>query len=259
MRTETDAPLALFLFAHQDDEFGVFARIEQERRAGRHVCCIYVTDGAATADPDRRDAESRAVLKQLGVEPQAILYAGRQLGIGDGELHRHPRRLADWLGGFLDAHPTLETFFVPAWEGGHPDHDLLHAIAVELLAARGLLAGVWQYPLYNGRNCRGLLFRLQSPLPENGHVHREPVAWRDRLRYLRLCLAYPSQWRTWIGLFPFVCLHYLRGGAQQLQHVDPARLAHPPHVRPLYYERRAFLDWPTLRAAIDTLGLPTRH
>lgn len=245
--------MALFLFAHQDDEFGVFARIEHERRAGRRVCCIYVTDGAATASSDRRDAESRAVLLQLGVGPEDILFVGRQLHIGDGELHRHTDVLADWLNHFLDAHPTLETYFVPAWEGGHPDHDLLHAIAVELLAARGRLAGVWQYPLYNGRNCAGPLFRLQSPLPENGPVNRQAVSWRDRLRYVRLCLAYPSQWQTWIGLFPFVCLHYLCGGAQQLQRVDPARLAQPPHTRPLYYERRGFLDWPTLSAAFEAL------
>lgn len=253
MPTDTDAPVALFLFAHQDDEFGVFARIEYERRAGRRVCCVYVTDGAATADPERRDAESRAVLQQLGVGLQDILFVGRQLGIVDGKLHLHVGVLADWLHCFLNAHPTLETYFVPAWEGGHPDHDLLHAVAVELLAARGRLPGVWQYPLYNGRNCAGPLFRLQSPLPENGPVDRQAVGWHDRLRYVRLCLAYPSQWRTWIGLFPFVCLHYLGGGAQQLQRVDRARLAQPPHARPLYYERRAFLNWPTLRAALKSL------
>lgn len=255
MLTDVGAPVALFLFAHQDDEFGVFARIEQELRAGRRVSCVFVTDGAATANPDRRDAESRAVLQQLGVPTHNILFVGRQLAIGDGQLHRHTEVLADWLSRFLDAHPTFDSYFVPAWEGGHPDHDLLHAVAVELLVARGDLAKVWQYPLYNGRNCPGPLFRLQSPLPENGPVNRQAIGWYDRLRYIRLCLAYPSQWRTWVGLFPFVCLHYLCSGVQQLQHVDRARLTQPPHARPLYYERRAFLDWPTLRAALE----PLRH
>ena len=259
MLTDTGAPVALFLFAHQDDEFGVFARIEQERRAGRQVRCVYVTDGAATADPDSRDAESRAVLRQLGVQADDILFLGRQLGIGDGQLHRHVGVLADWLNRFLDTHPMPEVCFAPAWEGGHPDHDLLHAVAVELMAIRGRIADVWQYPLYNGRNCIGPLFRLQSPLPENGPVDRQAIGWRDRLRYVRLCLAYPSQWRTWIGLFPFVCLHYLRGGAQQLQRVDRERLAQPPHARPLYYERRAFLDWPTLQAALQSLRGDASH
>ncbi len=256
MLTDSNTPVALFLFAHQDDEFGIFARIEQERLAGRRVCCVYITDGAATAGPDRRDAESQAVLRRLGVAPQDILFVGRQLGISDGRLHLRAGVLADWLGAFLDAHPAIEVCFVPAWEGGHPDHDLLHGIAVQLLAARGRLAMVWQYPLYNGCGCPGPLFRVLSPLPENGPVEQQPISGHNRLRYLRLCLSYPSQWRTWIGLFPFVCLRYLCGGTQQLQPVDSARLTEPPHAGRLYYERRAFLDWPTLRAALAALQPP---
>lgn len=254
MLTNAYAPVALFLFAHQDDEFGVFAQIEQELRAGVRVRCVYVTDGAATANPDLRDAESRAVLQKLGVSSDDILFLGQHLGIGDGQLYRHVGRFADWLNGFLNAHPTLYACFVPAWEGGHPDHDLLHAIAVESLAIRGGLANIWQYPLYNGKNCLGPFFRLMSPLPENGSVIRSSIGWRNRIRYVRLCLAYPSQWRSWIGLFPLACLHYLYRGVQQLQPVDRARLAQPPHVQPLYYERRAFLDWPTLRTSLDQLN-----
>ena len=41
MRTENEplAPAALFLFAHQDDEFGIFQKIVDELHAGSHVCC----------------------------------------------------------------------------------------------------------------------------------------------------------------------------------------------------------------------------
>lgn len=251
MPTDPSAPIALFLFAHQDDEFGVFAQLEWERLAGRRVCCVYATDGAATTDPDRRDAESRAVLRQLGVAADDILFIGRQLGIGDGRLHLQVDVLASWLDAFLDAHAAIEAIFVPAWEGGHPDHDLLHAVAVKLLEARDRLQMVRQYPLYHGRGYPGPLFRVLSPLPENGPVERRTIGWRGRLRYLRLCLAYPSQWRTWVGIFPLVCLRYLCGGAQQLQRVDSARLAELPHPGRLYYERRAFLDWPTLYAALN--------
>jgi hypothetical protein len=254
MPIDAYAPVALFLFAHQDDEFGVFAQIEQELRAGRRVLCVYVTDGAATASPDRRDAESQAVLQKLGISSHEILFVGRKLRIGDGRLHHHVGAFADWLNSFVNLHPTIDICFVPAWEGGHPDHDLLHAIAVETLATRKETIKIWQYPLYNGWNCPGPFFRLLSPLPANGIVNRFPIRWRDRIRYVRFCLQYPSQWRTWIGLFPFVCLHYLFCGVQQLQHVDRKRLSQPPHARPLYYERRAFLEWPTLRAAFETLG-----
>ncbi len=255
MLIDKGAPLALFLFAHQDDEFGVFAQIELELREGRQVCCVYVTDGAATANEDRREAESQAVLQKLGVPTKNIHFVGRQLCIGDGQLHKSTNLLATWLYQFSDAHPALETCFVPAWEGGHPDHDLLHAVAVRLLGGRYGHVKIWQYPLYNGRNCYGPFFRLQSPLPENGSVDRKSIGLLDRLRYVGLCLSYPSQWRTWLGLFPFACFNYLFVGVQQLQSVDRLRLNQPPHVRPLYYERRAFLDWPTLRAAVESIDI----
>lgn len=246
-------PSSIFLMAHQDDEFGVFHQIEHELKAGRWVRCVYVTDGAATADSDRRDLESRAVLQTLGVATTDILFVGRQLSIGDGQLHQHVGVFADWLDGFFNDHSTLQSCFVPAWEGGHPDHDLLHAIAVELLTTRATSVTVRQYSLYNARNCKGPFFRVLSPLPENGPVEQQPIAWRDRLRYIRLCLSYPSQWKTWLGLFPFVGGHYLCHGVQRLQDVNRQRLDQPPHQQPLYYERRGFLDWPTMQKAIAEL------
>lgn len=240
------AGISLFLFAHQDDEFGVFAQIEQELRIGQRVCCIYVTDGASTANPDLRDAESRAALQKLGVFTDDIIFIGRELGIADGKLHHNISAFAAWLDHYVNSSLMLKTCFVPAWEGGHPDHDLVHAITVELLTMKDRSFRIWQYPLYNSRKCIGPFFRLMSPLPENGPINSFLIDWRDRIRYVRLCMAYPSQWRSWIGLFPFACFHYLCRGIQQLQHVNRARLLEPPHLRPLYYERRGFLDWSTL-------------
>lgn len=251
MHTEPSEPIALFLFAHQDDEFGVFFQLEQERQAGRRVCCVYITDGAATADPERRNTESRLVLQHLGVGVEDILFVGPKLGIGDGLLHLRIDVLSEWLNAFFNAHPSVDACFVPAWEGGHPDHDLLHAAAVQLLASR--LDIVRQYPLYHGKNCRGPLFCALSPLAENGLVERQTFGWRKRMRYARLCFAYPSQWRSWIGLLPFVGWHYLYKGTQQLQRVNDSRLTMPPHAGRLYYERRGFLDWPTLREALGRL------
>jgi len=244
---------SIFLMAHQDDEFGVFHQIESELAAGRWVRCIYVTDGAATADSDHRDRESRTVLQALGVEVNDILFVGRQLSIGDGQLHRHVGAFTGWLDSFLNDHPIIQACFVPAWEGGHPDHDMLHAIAVELLETRVDSPAVWQYPLYNGQNCFGPFFRVMSPLSSNGPIERQSIAWRDRFRYIRFCLSYPSQWRSWLGLFPFVGGHYLFRGAQYLQGTNRQRLEQPPHQRPLYYERRGFLDWPAMCLAIEQL------
>ena len=253
MLTESNAPVALFLFAHQDDEFGVFAQIEKELLLGRRVRCVYVTDGSATACPEVRDTESRLVLEKLGVHTDDIMFVGRQLRIKDGQLYQNIEAFEEWLNNFINLHPVLSVCFVPAWEGGHPDHDLVHAIAVKSFTQREWINRVWQYPLYNGRNCVGIFFRTLSPIPENGIVTQSSISWSNRFRYVLLCLSYPSQWRTWIGLFPFACMHYLWVGVQQLQFVDSTRILQPPHARPLYYERRNFLAWSTLRAAVEQL------
>ena len=244
-------PAALFLFAHQDDEFGVFERIAALRSQGVRVACAYLTDGqTASADAAVRNAESLAVLAALGVAPQDVVFAGQLLGIGDARLPLHLDPAARWIGQWIDSFGAIEALHVTAWEGGHHDHDALHALTVTLAAARGLLGRTWQFSLYQAQGLPGPLFRVLAPLAANGAPTTRRIGFGARLRYLRLCLSYPSQRNTWIGLFPFVLLHYLLRGVQQLQPVDPARLSQRPHAGALYYEKRNFFTWPQLNAAI---------
>ena len=63
----------LFLFAHQDDEFGVMHQIEQEVKAGASVYCAYATSGVGVyADPHQRNTESLQVLESLGVDTKKV-------------------------------------------------------------------------------------------------------------------------------------------------------------------------------------------
>ena len=133
--------------AHQDDEFGVFHQIRRESASGRNVYCIYATDGAASGTPDKRERESLAVLTRLGVSNHNIIFLGRQLSIGDNNLYCHANLLAKWLHDWVTVHADLRECFVPAWEGGHPDHDLLHAIVDLVLLARSDPPTVWHYPI----------------------------------------------------------------------------------------------------------------
>jgi hypothetical protein len=87
-----------------------------------------------------------------------------------------------------------------------------------------------------------------APLAANGDVTVLRYGMGKRLAYTLHCLRYASQWRTWIGLFPFVALHHLLRGRQSSQALDPARLATPPHAGPPLYERRGFYREADLRA-----------
>lgn len=259
MPTDTPAGAALFLFAHQDDEFGVYARIAQCRRRGQRVLCAYLTDGRTReADAATRNAESRAVLQQLGVAPEDIAFAGQELGIGDARLPLHLDQASAWIAAWIERAGAVDALHVPAWEGGHHDHDALHAAALVAAERRGLLPSTWQFPLYQAAGLPGPWFRVLAPLPGNGAVCARAIAWRERLNHLRLCLSYPSQRKTWLGLFPFVALHYLLRGVQSLQPVALERIASRPHTGTLYYEKRKFFTWEQMNEAISAWRAASR-
>ena len=237
-------PSALFLFAHQDDEFGVFQKILDEHRQGRRVFCAYLTDGVVAGKSSaRRNSEALAVLNNLGVKEEDIFFVGQELFIPDGSLLNHLQIASEWVASWLAINSMVMAIYLPAWEGGHHDHDALHAIGVVVAEASGRMDVLRQFPLYNRYKCGGPFFRVLHPIPMNGDIEVTNVPWTNRLRFLRYCLSYPSQTITWMGLFPFVLLHYVFYGTQALQAVSRERIRHRPHEGLLYYEKRQFCTW----------------
>lgn len=255
MPTDMTSPrVALFVFAHQDDEYGVFQALVDELHAGSTVYCAYLSDGSyGGCSPLQRNQESLKVLTDIGVAPVNIVFAGHEQGIADGALPEHVHTCAHWLRSWFAGFAGISAIYVPAWEGGHHDHDALHAAVVSVAESLGLMQYVWQFPLYNSMNCRGPLFRVFNPLADNGAVILREITLRNRVRFLRYCLSYPSQRRTWLGLFPFVLFHYLHSGTQQLQRASTLRLAARPHAGALYYEKRAFFSWSRMQTCIAAL------
>ncbi len=245
-------PVALFLFAHQDDEFGVFQKIIDERQKGRRVCCAYLTDGGfGDVSPERRNQESLNVLEQLGVKEQDVFFAGHFLSIPDGQLHLGLASAANWIDEWFTGFSQIVSVCVPAWEGGHHDHDVLHAITVSIAEAKAILGNVRQFSLYNGYGCASVLFKVLAPLSMNGAVEEIRIPWKNRLRFLRYCLCYPTQAMTWLGLFLFVAFHYLFNGKQQLQPVSLERISCRPHEGALFYEKRDFFTWEKMVVCLD--------
>lgn len=237
-------PLSLFLFAHQDDEFAVYQTIVDELENGHRVCCAYLTTGVKSGQSAQcRNDESVAVLTRIGVSSDDVYFVGETLGIHDGTLPDRLTTAVEWFIKWLSGHPLVHNVFVPAWEGGHQDHDALHALAVLGALQLGIVSRVAQFPLYNGYRCRGPLFRVLSPLDHNGAIHRKRIPLMNRIRFVRHCLRYRSQAKSWVGLFPFVLLHYLVNGTEATQPVLVDRILERPHDGALYYERRKFFTW----------------
>jgi len=246
----------LYLFAHPDDEFGVCGTLEAGCRGGRRAICAYLTDGGADHRlRDRRAQESRRVLRRLGVADADIHFPGIDEHFADGALHRAAAPALRAVERLIAAAGPLGAVYLPAWEGGHQDHDCAHAIGLLAGTRAGAKSRVRQFSLYHGAGLRGRWFRVMTPLPANGPAEVLRLTVEQRLRYAALCLSYPSQWRSWIGLFPFAAKRLLIDGWQGLQPVRMARLFQRPHEGALLYERRTEVRFGEVSAALaEVLG-----
>jgi LmbE family N-acetylglucosaminyl deacetylase len=255
-RGRGDAPArskrVLVVLAHQDDECAVSTRIEWERERGHAVTCVFLTDGAARGvDPALRDAESRRVLLGLGVPESEQIFLGSARRFPDGRLVCHLEPCLEALEEAL-AGRRFDRVYCQAYEGGHPDHDASHLIALALARPRGLLGRTWQFPVYNGYRRPWKLFRVQAPLP------REALRRGDRclpasvaLRHCLLWTHYRSQRRTWLGLAPEQIVRRGLLRREYLTQVRPQALRERPHRGRLLYEALMGFSYDDFRAAAE--------
>jgi len=231
----------LFLFAHQDDEYGVFPLLEQLVARGEQITVIYLTSGTLDGQPSaRRNRESGDVLARIGIATTDIYFAGADSNFPDGKLYQHVKDGVAAVLAFLDSMDAPTRIYAPAWEGGHQDHDAAHIIACYLASKFACLETSRQFPLYHGMGLPGIFWHTFLPIPSNGVVESFPIHWRQRFRCLRYGLRYRSQWSTWLGLYPMYVLYLLTRGRQYLQPFNLARLRQPPHEGACLYERRGF-------------------
>lgn len=250
MRTEPK-DIALFVLAHQDDEFFCLPFISRALAEGKHVKCVYLTNGGYGGQPiDRRITESLKVLQAVGIDAANVTFLGVQEKIPDGLLHLHAAQVFVALRSFCQRNRPSQ-MFVPAWEGGHQDHDVCHALALYVSISLGL-ARPKQFPLYHGNRSKPL-FRVMSYLTSNGNVEFVHIGLKQALRNLATAFAYPSQWKTWLGLLPFAAWKILFTRTYTLQPTDVSRLSYRPHEGQLLYERRGFCAFDSVAACIEEI------
>ena len=235
--------MKLFLFPHQDDESPVFHEIDQLTKNAEPLTIIFLTTGQASTEVcERRNRESLAVLDRLGVKKSQVHFLGSKVGAPDGQLHRHLEKLHLAITALMKDE-LIDGIYVPAWEGGHQDHDAAHMLGVALASQWKCLESSRQFPYYHGQGLKSIFFKTLSPLPGNGQPKTAYIAPRKRLQYLSMLLLYKSQVKALVGLGPFIVLHYLFYGTQVLQGLSVARMGEKPHQGPMLYERRAFCSF----------------
>jgi N-acetylglucosamine malate deacetylase 1 len=210
-------------------------RITFELSRGSDVHCAYLTDGAFHVSSSIRNAESLTVLTSLGVPAEQVYFIGSTIPIRDGALvYRMDQALAHLTTALSKV--AVSSVYALAWEGGHPDHDASHIVAVAFAKTRGLINHCHELMLYRG-TAGGRLFRMFSPRNRREWLSRR-VSIREGLRAALMARHYRSQRKSWLGLFAetFFKLAILR--RELIRPVDLQRLRSRPHRDSLLYERR---------------------
>lgn len=230
---------SLFLFAHQDDEYGAAPWLLDELESGADVACLYLTDGGSRVAPAVRDAESANVLRSLGVPGDRIVFLDNASGrIADGTLARRCRDGLAMVSAWMKRWAwTPSRIYSPSYEGGHADHDAAHLIAAAVAKQSDVLGEAWHFSLYNGYRRAKPFFNVLRQLPSSAPSRRASLPATRRLSLALLCRRYPSQRRTWLGLFPGAFVERALLARESVIRFDIARLNARPHAGELLYER----------------------
>ncbi len=265
------AIVTLFLLAHHDDEVFCAGHLRRALSGGGDVRLLWATAGGL-APARRRLAEGARVLKLLGLPADA----GRDLHLRDQRAVEHVDVITREAIRTLDrpapqagdmsvgagapaeerahtgaAHDT--TVYVPAYEGGHPDHDAVNLAAARAAAARPGLR-VLEFPLYR-RGRFGLT--AQSPIAaaqtsadvaQTSTEDFDVMALDDGDLALRRKLARANASQLAPSLLPLLTAARLagRGRAEPARPLPAHDYALAPHRGRLLYELYTpwrFADW----------------
>jgi len=240
----------VYVMAHFDDEYVAWPLIRQALAQGREQRFIHVVDYRTPRLTAMRRAETLAFLRAQGLGADSALHLGGGTGWQDGELHRHAQAAYAALKAAVTGPVTR--IVCPAWEGGHPDHDVCAAMAVKLAAELGGVP-VDQVGLYQGRGLPWILYRACKPIPENGPATSVRLSPGDWMRWLGGVAAFPSQLKAWAGLLPAMMATFALQGAFRFQGLDPKRIGQRPHAGPLLYEKMFRTPYEVVRKAVDGL------
>ncbi len=233
----------LFLFAHQDDEFGVFHEISSTQARGERAVCIYLTNGAwKSVTPEIRNAESLKVLQRLGVPKADIHFLGTEIGIADGTLADNFQKCWSALLRRVADTGEVTRIIMHAYEGGHHDHDAAHILGVALARHLNVFDASRQFPLYRAPGGR-LIVTYAEPMDSNGPVSRTRIPLAKRLQYLMYLPFYRSQTTTIIKIGPLMAWDFIRDGCQKLQPLSVSRTSERPRPGELLYETWKLYDY----------------
>ena len=240
-----------YLFAHQDDEFGVYIDISNKIKKN-NIYVIYLTSGYKNkiikSKLSKRDKESLGVLKEIGVKEKNIYFFGKELDIKSNNLFLNMGKVYKKLKELMQKNNPHEIVTL-AWEGGHEDHDACNIVARKIGFKFKIINECKEFSLYNAYKRNLFFFKVFNPL-KNGKIIR--ANFYKRLFYIQCLFKYRSQLKIWFGLYPFIIYHYLFNGYNYMQPLNKSKNIVKPHKGMLLYEIRNFCTFKIFKSKTKT-------
>lgn len=232
-----------YLFAHQDDEFGIFIDILKKMKHN-NVYVFYLTSGYKDkihkTKLSKRDLESIRALKKIGVKKKNIKFIGKELDIRSNKLYLDVDKAYKAIIEFSKKIIPYQITTL-SWEGGHEDHDACNLIGRKVAFKFNIFKNSREFSLYNAYKSKLLFFRVFNPINKKGNIIK--INFYQRLFVIKLLFYYKTQLRIWFGLYPFVIFHYFFLGYNFIQPLNNNKLIKKPHSGKLLYEVRQFCEF----------------
>ncbi len=201
---------------------------------GDEVFAVWATSGGLMGGRAKRESELANAMRVLEL-PESRMKLLRFPDLG---LLSNMNAVADRLAALMQE-IVPETVFVTAFEGGHPDHDSLNAIAYEARRRSGLSPDLFEFPLYNGSG-PGLHWRWRiNSFPSDGIEPRFTMLDEDAITVKhKMMRVYGSQW-LYMGPARLASSRARLKTRGEPYRPCPADRDHsiPPHPGRLNYER----------------------
>ncbi len=224
----------LFLFAHPDDDVMICGTMKMLIDEGAEVHGAWLGSGDWLGQGPTRRAERFRAAKIIGLKQSRMHVPG----IADmhflRDLEQAARKVAD-----LFSRIKPDIVFVPAYEGGHPDHDAVNFLAYEASRRTGLKPKLFEFPLYNATGPAYKWWWRVNDFPPGGPpalsnpLNRAAVAAK-----YEIMRTYTSQWMLMIPARLASSREDLLKVGELYRPCPPVRdHTVPPHEGMLSYER----------------------
>ena len=190
-----------------------------------------------------REHESLSLIQQIA--PNATVeFLGRKLEVEDLRAHEKAEVIYKHLRNEL-SDTTIE-ILTPNYEGGHIDHDTTCYIAVKLSNELSTKLGVFN--LYRSKFKKTSIFQVMSKRDKNSESLKARINLRDLVLILKIPIIYRSQWRTWIGIYPFLLFKQIFNQGVWLHYPKQIDFNERPNSGRVLYSKRKdgmFENWKT--------------